>query len=74
MKEVARHAALQDQHVPEAIDYFVVPGIRIEASNKLALHRPRTIGEAGRLAGVTPSDIGALLIFLRRTQRPTISV
>ncbi len=67
-KEVARQAALQDRILPEVIDYREIPGLRIEASNKLALHKPRTVGEAGRLAGVTPSDIGALLIFLRRSE------
>ncbi len=68
-KEVARHAAMQDRVLPQTIDYREIPGLRIEASNKLALHNPRTVGEAGRLAGVTPSDIGALLIFLKRFDR-----
>jgi tRNA uridine 5-carboxymethylaminomethyl modification enzyme len=72
-KEVARQAALQDRLLPEAIDFAEVPGLRIEASNKLTLHKPRTIGEAGRLAGVTPSDIGALLIYLRRIERAPVS-
>jgi tRNA uridine 5-carboxymethylaminomethyl modification enzyme len=72
-KEVARQAALQDRLLPEAIDFADVPGLRIEASNKLTLHKPRTIGEAGRLAGVTPSDIGALLIYLRRIERAPVS-
>jgi tRNA uridine 5-carboxymethylaminomethyl modification enzyme len=58
--------------LPEGFDYREIPGLRIEASNKLALHKPRTVGEAGRLAGVTPSDIGALLIFLRRFDRTLI--
>ena len=65
-KEVARHAALQDHILKDGIDYREIPGLRIEASNKLALHKPRTVGEAGRLAGVTPTDIGALLIYLKR--------
>jgi tRNA uridine 5-carboxymethylaminomethyl modification enzyme len=65
-KEVARQAALHDRTLPQPIDYMEIPGLRIEAATKLSLHRPRTIGEAGRLAGVTPSDIGALLIYLRR--------
>ncbi|MEZ4665510.1 MAG: tRNA uridine-5-carboxymethylaminomethyl(34) synthesis enzyme MnmG [Thermomicrobiales bacterium] len=68
-KEVARQSALRDRSLPDQVDYRTIPGLRIEAANKLALHRPRTIGEAGRLAGVTPSDIGALLIYLRRTEQ-----
>ncbi|HET9660538.1 MAG TPA: tRNA uridine-5-carboxymethylaminomethyl(34) synthesis enzyme MnmG [Thermomicrobiales bacterium] len=66
-REVARQAALHDRSLPASLDYQAVPGLRIEAANKLALHTPHTIGEAGRLAGVTPSDVGALLIHLART-------
>jgi tRNA uridine 5-carboxymethylaminomethyl modification enzyme len=71
-KEAARQAAMQDRQLPDLIDYLDVPGLRIEASTKLNAHKPRTLGEAGRLAGVTPSDIGALLVFLRRTERETV--
>jgi tRNA uridine 5-carboxymethylaminomethyl modification enzyme len=71
-KEVARQAALHDRSLPDSIDYLVIPGLRIEASSKLATHKPRTIGEAGRLAGVTPSDIGALLIHLNRGSKQLV--
>lgn len=73
-REVARHAGLHDQPIPDAIAYEEVQGLRIEASAKLSRHRPRTIGEAGRLAGVTPSDIGALLIHLNRTRSRPVAV
>lgn len=66
-REVVRQAALHDRALPDGIDYREIAGLRIEASAKLTRHRPRTVGEAGRLAGVTPSDIGALLIYLNRT-------
>jgi tRNA uridine 5-carboxymethylaminomethyl modification enzyme len=72
-QEATRQAALQDRVLPDLIEYAEVPGLRIEASDKLNLHKPRTIGEAARLAGVTPSDIGALLIYLRRTDRVPVS-
>jgi len=65
-REVARQAALHDRSLPASLDYRDIPGLRIEAAAKLAIHKPRTIGEAGRLAGVTPSDIGALSIHLAR--------
>jgi tRNA uridine 5-carboxymethylaminomethyl modification enzyme len=73
-REVARQAALQDRDLPDVIDYSSIPGLRIEASSKLTLHKPRTIGEASRLAGVTPSDIGALLIHLRRLESAPVSI
>jgi tRNA uridine 5-carboxymethylaminomethyl modification enzyme len=66
-KEVDRQAALHDRALPETIVYRGLPGLRVEASLKLDLHRPRTIGEAGRLAGVTPADVGAILVYLART-------
>jgi tRNA uridine 5-carboxymethylaminomethyl modification enzyme len=65
-REVARQAALHERSLPASLDYRDILGLRIEASTKLALHKPRTIGEAGRLAGVTPSDVGALLVHLAR--------
>lgn len=73
-KEVERQAAFQDRELPESIDYRGIPGLRIEASTKLERHMPRTIGEASRLAGVTPSDIGALLIHLRRSEQKLVPV
>ncbi len=68
-REAARHAALHDRSLPSPIVYDAIPGMRIEASLKLNRHQPRTIGEASRLAGVTPSDIGALLIYLERAKK-----
>lgn len=46
-----------------------VPGLRMEAQQRLAVAQPETIGQAGRLAGVTPSDVAALLIHARRHAR-----
>ena len=65
-REVHRQAALHDRALPSSVVYAEIAGLRIEASAKLTQHRPRTIGEAGRLAGVTPSDVGALLVHLSR--------
>ena len=71
-REVARQAALHDRALPALMDYRGIPGLRVEASAKLETHKPRTIGEAGRLSGVTPSDIGALLIHLNRTKEQPV--
>jgi tRNA uridine 5-carboxymethylaminomethyl modification enzyme len=73
-KEVARQAALHDRALPDSMPYGDIPGLRIEALAKLSLHRPRTVGEAGRLAGVTPSDIGAILIHLNRMHAQPVPV
>lgn len=52
-----------------ALDFDGIAGLRIEARQRLTVARPETIGQAGRLAGVTPSDVAALLIHARRELR-----
>ncbi len=65
-KEALRQRANEYRLIPEDIDYAAVLGLRIEASQHLAAIRPPSLGHATRIAGVTPSDIGALLVHLAR--------
>ena len=65
-QEVERHKSNESRLIPIDIDYLSVPGLRIEASQRLSASRPPSLGHAVRTAGVTPSDIGALLIHLAR--------
>ena len=51
------------------IDYSVVPGLSNEARSKLEATRPRTVGQAGRLDGLTPAALGILASYLRREAR-----
>jgi tRNA uridine 5-carboxymethylaminomethyl modification enzyme len=44
-------------------------GLRTEARQKLAVVRPRTLGQAGRIAGVTPADIGLLAVWVERSRK-----
>jgi tRNA uridine 5-carboxymethylaminomethyl modification enzyme len=67
-REVTRRATFERRPVPDDIDYGEVMGLRIEARQRLATNRPRTFGEAGRLAGVTPADVAALLIHAARLE------
>jgi tRNA uridine 5-carboxymethylaminomethyl modification enzyme len=53
------------------VDYGAVPGLSNEARAKLAAARPRTVGQAGRLDGVTPAALGILTAYLRREARKT---
>jgi tRNA uridine 5-carboxymethylaminomethyl modification enzyme len=48
------------------LDYAVVRGLSIEARQKLARHRPATLGQAARLSGITPAAISLLLVHLKR--------
>ncbi len=51
------------------VDYADVPGLSNEARSKLAAARPRTVGQAGRLDGLTPAALGILAAYLRREAR-----
>jgi tRNA uridine 5-carboxymethylaminomethyl modification enzyme len=53
------------------IDYDGVPGLSNEARNKLGQARPRTVGQAGRIDGMTPAALGILAAYLRRESRKT---
>lgn len=64
--EVGRFKNLEEKVIPETFDYATVPSLRLEARQKLGKIRPRTIGQAGRISGVSPADISIVLIWLKR--------
>jgi len=64
MGEVSRHEKLESRMLPDTLDYKKIAGLRIEAAQKLARIRPRTVGQAARISGVSPADISVLLIYL----------
>ena len=64
--EVARASELAELKLPSGIDYMQVRGLSFEARQKLNAHMPHTLGEASRIAGVTPASISLLLVHLKR--------
>lgn len=64
--EVAKFKNLESKCIPEGFDYFGVPSLRSEARQKLSKIRPTTIGQASRISGVSPADVGILLVWLKR--------
>ena len=64
--EVARSDAYEAVPLAPDIDYGQVRGLSIEVRQKLAHHRPETIGQASRISGVTPAAISLLLVHLKR--------
>ena len=52
--------------LPEDIDYGALPGLSNEVRHKLETHRPRSIGQAGRIDGVTPAALTLLVAHVRR--------
>lgn len=59
-----RSKRLESMRIPDDIDYGKIEGLRLEARAKLAAQRPKNIGEASRISGVSPADISVLLIRL----------
>jgi len=69
--EVARNRQLESTPLPADLDYRVVRGLSVEVQQKLAAHRPETIGQASRISGVTPAAISLLLVHLKRIHPST---
>ena len=63
-RQVEELRRAENRALPQDLDYAGIQGLRLEAREKLAHIRPRSIGQAGRVSGVSPADIAALLIFL----------
>ena len=64
LKQVEHFKKLEKKIIPEDIDYDKVGNLRAEALQKLKKFRPRSIGQASRISGVSPADISVLLVYL----------
>ena len=65
-KQVEEFKKEESRRLPENIDYHTIAGLRLEAQEKLQQIRPMSIGQAGRISGVSPADIAVLLIWLEQ--------
>ena len=64
LKQVEQFKKLESKKIPEDMDYDQVKSLRIESVQKLKLYRPVSIGQASRIAGVSPADVSVLLVYL----------
>ena len=64
IRQVEQFKKMERRLIPEDICYEDISGIRIEARQKLAKHRPVSIGQASRISGVSPADISVLLVYI----------
>ena len=69
LAEEKRFRRMEDTLLPEDADYLNMPGIRIEARQKLDKQRPRSLGQASRIPGVSPGDISVMMIWLEKLKR-----
>ena len=65
---IERTKKMEDRVLPGALDYTEISGLRREAQLKLQEIRPRTLGQAGRIQGVTPADISLLTVWLEKVK------
>jgi tRNA uridine 5-carboxymethylaminomethyl modification enzyme len=65
--EVDRFKKLELKRIPDGFDYDQISAMRREARQKLTQIKPATVGQASRISGVSPADIGVLLVWLKRT-------
>ena len=69
LEQVAHMEKLENKLLPEDLDYALVPSLRDEAREKLAAIRPRSVGQASRISGVSPADVSVLLVWLEQQRR-----
>ena len=66
-EEMARKMAQwEGKRIPEDFDYDAVPGLSNEVKQKLKEVRPRSLGQAGRISGVTPAAVAVLMVYVKR--------
>lgn len=69
LEQVKRAAKLEEKLLPENIDYMELSGLAVEAREKLNEIRPLSVGQAARISGVTPADVGILMVYLEQLRR-----
>ncbi len=65
--EIARARLYEDSAIPADLDYAQVAGLSNEVRQKFSIQRPATLGQAGRIPGITPAAVSILLVHLKKT-------
>jgi tRNA uridine 5-carboxymethylaminomethyl modification enzyme len=68
-KQAEEFRRLEQQPLPQDLDYLSIPSLRLEARQKLDKVRPMNFGQASRISGVNPADMAALMIWLEKEGR-----
>ena len=67
--QIEKFKKFENKMIPENIDYFSIPALSKESSEKLSKVKPRSIGQAMRVSGVTPSDVSVIMIFIEKKKQ-----
>ena len=68
-EKIEKFKNLEKIRIPEDIDYSLIKGLRIEATQKLSKMKPENVGRASRISGVSPADCEVLLVYLEQRRR-----
>ena len=68
-RQVEAFRQAENTLLPQGFDYMTLDGLRIEARQKLCAQQPRSLGEAGRISGVSPGDVAVLMVWLEKLAR-----
>jgi tRNA uridine 5-carboxymethylaminomethyl modification enzyme len=66
LEQIERFKRLENKRLPELLNYFALDGVRMEAKQRLSKVKPRSVGQASRVSGVSPADVNVLLIHMKR--------
>jgi len=66
LEDVARFRQAEEWLVPEDVDYTIIPGLSTEIKERLSAVRPRSLGQASRIPGVTPAAVSILTVWCHR--------
>ena len=66
LEQIEKAKKLEEKLLPPDIDYLSIQGLRLEARQKLDKIRPASLGQAGRISGVSPADIAVLMVYLKK--------
>jgi tRNA uridine 5-carboxymethylaminomethyl modification enzyme len=70
LRQVEEMKRLEERALPDDLDYLSIQGLRLEARQKLDAIRPRNLGQASRVSGVSPADVSVLMIYLKQKEHP----
>ena len=67
-QQIERLAKQENVPLPNDLDYHTITGLKMEARQRFSDIRPTTLGQAGRIAGITPADVAVLSIWLKKRE------
>jgi tRNA uridine 5-carboxymethylaminomethyl modification enzyme len=71
--QIERMARQEGRRIPESLDYSTIRGLKKEAQVRFTEIRPATLGQAGRIPGITPADVAMLVVWLEKLEREAVN-